>query len=172
MKTNKRANFSCRARARYLAKGAPRSVLCCLTTVGLLWSLAEVTGTGEERRGAYAGYPRRVESPAVGAPGVSYAAREERATPAPAAPAAAASARGAGVAPGVGVGAPGAGALPRGYVASVPANWTRAYYGGYWCAYANGIYYRPIYYQGTVVYYPVSPTPPPTATPTNSPSGS
>ena len=51
-----------------------------------------------------------------------------------------------------GSGCPGAGALPHGYYATVPTGWTKVYYGGYWCACANGVYYRPVYYQGSVVY--------------------
>ena len=47
---------------------------------------------------------------------------------------------------------PGAGALPPGYVANVPAGWTKAYHSGYWCALANGVYYRPVYYQGVIAY--------------------
>jgi hypothetical protein len=177
MKTDIKTNLGRWAVTRYLTAGIVWRSLSCLGMAGLLWSLAEVNGASEERRGGYAAYPRRVEAPAVGAPGASYAARDEHAASAAAAPAAAASvaaagARGAGVAPGVGVGSPGAGVLPRGYVSTVPTGWTKAYYGGYWCAYANGLYYRPIYYQGTVIYYPLSPTPPPPAAPTNSPSGS
>jgi hypothetical protein len=110
--------------------------------------LSERIALGEERHEAAratggAGYEHagaadhRVESPGVGTPGVKGVG---------------AGARGAGVAPGVGVGSPGVGALPRGYYHAVPVGWAKAYYGGYWCACVNGVYYRPVYYQGVVVY--------------------
>jgi hypothetical protein len=121
---------------------------------------AEARGSGHYGGSEYHGGGGRVESPGIGAPGAGAGARGAGVTPGPGvtpgvgagAPGTGAGARGAGVAPGVGVGAPGAGALPKGYVHTVPVGWTKAYYGGYWCAYANGVYYRPVYYQGVIVY--------------------
>lgn len=60
-------------------------------------------------------------------------------------------ARGVGVAPGAGIGSPGVGVLPRGYYAAVPAGRT-VVYRGYTCRYVNGVYYRPVMYQGYTVW--------------------
>jgi hypothetical protein len=137
----------------------------------LLTPLGENSAAGAERResGRYGRaeyHPDggRVESPGIGAPGAGAGARGAGVTPRPGvtpgvgagAPGVGAGARGAGVAPGVGVGARGVGSLPHGYVYKVPADWTKAYYGGYWCACVNGVYYRPIYYQGVIVYVVVT----------------
>ena len=133
----------------------------------LLGVMSEKSALGAERRRA-----ARVESPGVGAPGVGATARPGVGAPgagvtagaagvgagAPGAgvtagaPGVGAGARGAGVAPGVGVGSPGAGVLPKGYLATIPAGWKTFYYGGYYCAYVSGVYYRPVYYQGVIVY--------------------
>ena len=114
-------------------------------------------GRGGARYGG-AGYgENRVESPGVGAPGAGVT------------PGVGAGARGAGVAPGAGVGAPGRGVLPHGYVYTVPAGYTDVYYEGYWCAYVNGVYYRPVYYEGSIVYVIYNP-PPTSNTTTNAPS--
>jgi len=145
----------------------------------LLAAVGENFAAGAERReggryegGEYHGGAARVESPGIGAPGAGAGARGVGVAPtagvgarpgvgagAPGvgvAPVAGVGAKGAGVAPGVGVGAPGVGVLPHGYYAKVPIGWTKVYYGGYWCAYAGGVYYRPVYYQGTVVYVVVT----------------
>ena len=55
---------------------------------------------------------------------------------------------------GVGRGAAGVGVFPNGtyYYYTVPTGYTKVYYGGYWCAYVNGVYYRPLYYQGAIIY--------------------
>jgi hypothetical protein len=145
--------------------------LFCAGAVLFLGLTIENLALGAERGaagrgGGGAGYnhagagERRVESPGIGAPGAGAGARGAGVTPGPGvtpgvgagAPGAGAGARGAGVAPGVGVGSPGAGALPKGYVRAVPAGWTNVYYGGYSCACVKGVYYRPVYYQGVVVY--------------------
>jgi len=39
-----------------------------------------------------------------------------------------------------------------GYVRTVPVGAQPVVYGGYNCYYAGGVYYRPVYYGGTVVY--------------------
>ena len=59
---------------------------------------------------------------------------------------------------GVGGGAAGAGVFPNGtyYYYTVPAGYTKVYYGGYQCAYVNGVYYRPVYYQGIIIYVVVT----------------
>ncbi len=141
--------------------------LVCAGVALMLAVLGENSAPGAERRGGgrYGGegyHPAegRVESPGLGAPGAGAGARGAGVTPGPGVtpgvgaggPGVGAGARGAGVAPGVGVGAPGAGALPHGYYTAVPTGWTKVYYGGYWCAFVNGVYYRPVYYQGCIVY--------------------
>ena len=126
--------------------------------LSLLTPLGGNSAAGAERResGRYGGaeyHPHggRVESPGIVTPGAGV-------TPGVGggAPGVGAGARGAGVAPGVGVGTRGVGALPHGYVYKVPAGWTKVYYGGYWCACVNGVHYRPIYYQGAIVYVVVT----------------
>ena len=98
--------------------------------------LIGVTSVLAARGGGYGGYGgARVEAPGVGVPG--------------------AGARGVGVAPGVGVGSPGYGALPNGYVRTVPAGYTTVVYNGSTCYYANGVNYCPVFYQGTTVYVPM-----------------
>jgi hypothetical protein len=124
----------------------------CAGAVLLLAAIGENSASGADRtRG---GGANRVESPGIGAPGAGAGARGAGVTPGVGAgvPGAGAGARGAGVAPGVGVGSPGAGVLPRGYYATIPAGWTKVYYGGCWCACVNQLYYEPVYYQGTIVY--------------------
>jgi len=140
--------------------------------------LLSVTNVFAPRRGGYGGAGRRVEAPGVGvagtgaesaqraqsAPRAESADSAQRAQPAAAAATASrtaaagvgAGARGYGVAPGVGVGSPGAGVLPHGYIYTIPAGYTRVYYRGYWCAYVDGVYYVPAYYQGVIVYRPVT----------------
>lgn len=169
----------------------------CIGALLVLGLTAASSAFAERGRGG-GGESRRVESPGVGAPGAgsrnhydgvevnhtgpgvsaannmeagAAAARPAAGAGAPgvgARPGVGAGAPGAGVAPGVGVGSPGAGVLPRGYVSTVPTGWSRVYYNGYYCAYAGGIYYRPIYYQGVVVYMEIPSTPPATSTSTNS----
>ena len=51
-----------------------------------------------------------------------------------------------------GAGAPGAGATPNNYRSTVPAGTANTYYRGYSCYYVDGAYYRPVYYEGAVVY--------------------
>ncbi|MGH8046337.1 MAG: hypothetical protein ACREKL_03750 [Chthoniobacterales bacterium] len=43
-----------------------------------------------------------------------------------------------------------------GYVRTVPMGAQPVVYGGYNCYYAGGVYYRPVYYGGTVVYVTVN----------------
>jgi hypothetical protein len=43
-----------------------------------------------------------------------------------------------------------------GYIRTVPVGAQPVVYGGYNCYYAGGVYYRPVYYGGTVVYVTVN----------------
>lgn len=47
-------------------------------------------------------------------------------------------------------------ALPAGYYYNVPYGYSTVYYRGYNCYYASGVYYRPVFYQGTTVYVVVN----------------
>jgi len=51
---------------------------------------------------------------------------------------------------GVRVGAVGVGA--GGFIRTIPPGYRMAWYGGYNCYYAGGVYYRPEFYQGSTVY--------------------
>jgi hypothetical protein len=47
--------------------------------------------------------------------------------------------------------------LPAGYISTVPAGYTTTVmHGGYSCSYVGGIYYRPVFYEGTTVYVVVN----------------
>lgn len=47
-------------------------------------------------------------------------------------------------------------ALPRGYISTVPVGASTFVYGGYNCYFVGGLYYRPVFYQGTTVYVVVN----------------
>jgi hypothetical protein len=38
------------------------------------------------------------------------------------------------------------------YIRTIPAGYSRMYYGGYNCFFVGGIYYRPVIYEGATVY--------------------
>ncbi len=63
-----------------------------------------------------------------------------------------AEAQGAGVAPGAGVGSPSQPALPRQFVFNLPDGCRRVVHNGNSCFYGNGIYYCPVFCQGTTIY--------------------
>jgi hypothetical protein len=179
MKTNPSiTNLSCSGNHRRLLYGNAACAALCAGAVLFLGVVSEQPAFGAARRGGGGGGGERVQSPGIGAPGAGAGARGEGIAPgagagAPGAgapgvgvrpgagagapgvgvtPGVGVGARGAGVAPGVGVGAPGVGALPHGYIYTVPVGWTWVQYEGCWCACVNGVYYRPMYYQGGTVY--------------------
>jgi len=132
MKTFRLIKFLDR-RAGDLRPGPGTGVLFVLCAGAIL--LFGVTNELAARGGAWGGYGgARVEAPGIGVAGEG------------------AGARGVGVAPGVGVGSPGNGALPNGYVRTVPAGYTTVVYNGSTCYFVNGVYYCPVFYQGTTVY--------------------
>jgi hypothetical protein len=54
--------------------------------------------------------------------------------------------------PGAATKAPGVAALPRGYYTTIPATAVQTIHHGETCYYAAGVYYRPEYYLGSLVY--------------------
>ncbi|MFO1476540.1 MAG: hypothetical protein U1F98_07810 [Verrucomicrobiota bacterium] len=131
-----------------------------LRRIFLAAALLATTVAGERQALAWGRYyggdyyaDRRVAYAGVGVPGCGYAYRGVAVGPN-----GAVAVRGAGVAPGCGVVGAGYGAyagyaaLPRGYYYSVPSGYSYVFYNGAWCYYVNNVYYRPVYYQGTLVY--------------------
>jgi hypothetical protein len=60
--------------------------------------------------------------------------------------------RGVETAPGVPTSAPGVEALPRGYYTTIPSTAVQTMHRGETCYFAAGVYYRPEYYLGSLVY--------------------